>query len=941
MPDEPNSTAGSGSLLGVHQLQASVDALKGTVDRLNQGLSSLVPQLQQANRMTRAGGMAGTGASAYPSMPWWANLGGRGQQQAPKGTNGGGATFGGKPAGGGKNGGGSGSGGGQGSGGADDPDEKTPGLGSRLLNTAGGKSGLAVAGVAAAGSGINKMINGGAPGMYTADLMASQLSLGGGVSRDDVLNSMKGRVTGLNMADVAQGRYTLTRGLGIKPGSAVDQRMQTATGVAGLINPGIGNAQVAQVAESINAPDITNKLRGIGVDVGRGPGSAQDPLTLANQILQKIGNWQSINTSDKITFHLDDPNGAVETTLRNWEAHGYLPPGTRDVIKEEIRSILIARMNGMSFEQLQTTAGKANSGDKNAQKQLQKAGVAPKSTVQSQKNLGADKRDRDLSMTDSFAAGAEAATSALGLFTDAVTAFLNKTGLGSVIGVYGGVKGTGIIPGGGSGSDIGAQSNNLGGQPNDGMGSSSQGKPLTTTSLGSGANKASGAPGTHSGSGKPSAGKTTLKFIRPVAGRITSGFGSRKDPINGRTKTHTGVDFGVGTGTPIHASASGTVVFSGSRGANYWAGNHVIIDHGGGYQTLYAHQSRVKARVGSRVQQGEVIGYSGATGRATGPHLHFEIHINGHPVDPMPYLSGAGVAISDTAVTTSSQATSTAGTASGTQTTTSGSASSAGAAGTGVLTGERAALEAFSGATAAGMSTGVAPTTTTANTNSSSSNNSTSGTSSTNVPTAPSSVTGNKAIVKQMAAAKGWTGKQWDALYQLVMHESGFNSNAKNPTSSAYGLFQFLSGTWSGYGVKKTSDPRGQTQAGLAYIAQRYGTPASAWSKWQARSPHWYDTGAWSIDRDQNALVHKDEMIIPAKEARQIREVLLNGTPYKANNTAGATSSGLQITIEQGAIVITTSGSVTPSGVNDLGKAIADQLAQNDKIHKLTQGVLT
>lgn len=935
---------GGSTLIGTNHLQTSIDSLRTTIDHLNQGLSGLVPQLSQLNRMTRASGMGGTGAGAFPSLGWWGNNGGQGPlgggQQPPRNSNGGGATFNGgqQPPGGGR--------GqqqpGQGGGGNQPP----PTFGQRLMNTAGGKSGLAVAGGFALGSGINKMINSGAPGMYTADLIASQLSLGGANTRQGVLDSMKGQVTGLSMADVAQSRYTLSRGLGIQTGTQTDTRMKAAISTAGLINPGMGNAQVAQAAAALNAPNVTQNLRALGIDVPTGAGNHQDPLTLARQILQKIGNWQSINTPEKINFHLDDPNGAVESTLRSYEAHGFLPPGTRDVIKEEIRAILIARMNGMNFETLQKTQTDANSTNRSVRKgalaDLKKAGINPTSIVGEQKELGAAKRDRDLGMTDSFAAGARNATDALTAFTDVINKLLNGP-LGSAVGYYGGAKGV-LSPGGGNASDIGAMGNlaygATGGQPNDSMGSSSQGTPLSTSSLGSGSNKPSGAPGTSSGSGKASAGKQTLKFARPVAGRITSGFGTRKDPINGRTKTHTGIDFGVGTGTPIHASAAGTVVFSGSRGANYWAGNHVIIDHGGGYQTLYAHQSRVKARVGARVQQGEVIGFVGSTGRATGPHLHFEIHINGRPVDPAPYLSGAGVAISDSNVTPSSQGTSTAGSSTSSASTSPDLSSMSGSA-SGILTSERAALASFTGAGAATMSTGMATSDTSANTSPSSSNNASSGTSDTNTPTAPSSVTGNKAIVKQMAAAKGWTGKQWDALYQLVMHESGFKNTAQNPTSTAYGLFQFLNGTWSGYGVKKTSDPRGQTQAGLAYIADRYGNPVNAWAKWQARSPHWYEDGVWRVDGDQNAVVHNDEMIIKAREARQIREVLLNGNAYGATSKLGAqTGGGLQITIESGAITISTSAGVTPAGVNDLGKAIAEQLAQNDKIQKLQMGVV-
>jgi hypothetical protein len=109
---------------------------------------------------------------------------------------------------------------------------------------------------------------------------------------------------------------------------------------------------------------------------------------------------------------------------------------------------------------------------------------------------------------------------------------------------------------------------------------------------------------------------------------------------------------------------------------------------------------------------------------------------------------------------------------------------------------------------------------------------------------APSSLSGNQSLVKGLAASLyQWTGGQWDALYQLVMHESGFRNTAQNPTSSAFGMFQFLDSTWASVGATKTSDPREQTLAGLKYIASRYGSPIGAWSFWQGH--HWYDQGGW------------------------------------------------------------------------------------------------
>ena len=121
----------------------------------------------------------------------------------------------------------------------------------------------------------------------------------------------------------------------------------------------------------------------------------------------------------------------------------------------------------------------------------------------------------------------------------------------------------------------------------------------------------------------------------PVVGPIVSGFGYRTDPIDGSTKFHSGVDIAASMGTPIKACLGGTVVFSGSLGGY---GNAVVIDHGGGMGTLYAHQSKLGSSVNETVSAGQVIGYVGSTGHSTGPHLHFEVRLNGNPVNPVPYL---------------------------------------------------------------------------------------------------------------------------------------------------------------------------------------------------------------------------------------------------------------------------------------------------------------
>jgi murein DD-endopeptidase MepM/ murein hydrolase activator NlpD len=114
-----------------------------------------------------------------------------------------------------------------------------------------------------------------------------------------------------------------------------------------------------------------------------------------------------------------------------------------------------------------------------------------------------------------------------------------------------------------------------------------------------------------------------------VNGPVVSPFGYRWGRL------HAGIDIAVPYGTPIHAATAGTVVLAGWVGGY---GNYTCIDHGGGLATCYAHQSSYAVSQGASVGQGEVIGYVGCTGHCFGPHLHFEVRINGTPVDPLGYL---------------------------------------------------------------------------------------------------------------------------------------------------------------------------------------------------------------------------------------------------------------------------------------------------------------
>jgi murein DD-endopeptidase MepM/ murein hydrolase activator NlpD len=130
--------------------------------------------------------------------------------------------------------------------------------------------------------------------------------------------------------------------------------------------------------------------------------------------------------------------------------------------------------------------------------------------------------------------------------------------------------------------------------------------------------------------------KARHRFLWPVEGTLTSPFGERDHVMGGGgAQFHAGIDLAVPIGTPVRAAQEGIVVFAGYNGAY---GKVVKLDHLNGYSTLYAHNSRLLVHVGQTVKAGQVICLSGNTGRSTGPHLHFEVHKDGWPVDPLPHL---------------------------------------------------------------------------------------------------------------------------------------------------------------------------------------------------------------------------------------------------------------------------------------------------------------
>ena len=135
---------------------------------------------------------------------------------------------------------------------------------------------------------------------------------------------------------------------------------------------------------------------------------------------------------------------------------------------------------------------------------------------------------------------------------------------------------------------------------------------------------------------------SAIPAIQPVKNenlkRMASGFGYRTDPFTKARKMHEGMDFTAKTGTPIYATGDGYIAQADNTASGY--GNHIVIRHGFGYETVYAHLSRYKCKRGQRVKRGDVIGYVGSTGRSEGPHLHYEVHNNRKVVNPLNFYYG-------------------------------------------------------------------------------------------------------------------------------------------------------------------------------------------------------------------------------------------------------------------------------------------------------------
>jgi hypothetical protein len=190
------------------------------------------------------------------------------------------------------------------------------------------------------------------------------------------------------------------------------------------------------------------------------------------------------------------------------------------------------------------------------------------------------------------------------------------------------------------------------------------------------------------------------------------------------------------------------------------------------------------------------------------------------------------------------------------------------------------------------------------------------------------SVAQNISLGQQMASQRGWTGAQWSALKQLWMRESGWRTNADNPSSSAYGIPQALT-ELHGLGDKYKSDPKAQILWGLNYIAGRYGNPSNAWKFWQQKG--YYRSGLYNAAQDEDASIHQGEMILPAKIASAVRSEI-------TGNRRGGSGGG--IVFQPGSIqIIVKGGTMDRAAAKTAANDFANALAEHDRFKALAEGL--
>lgn len=1021
MADSEGPSLGAGGLLGVNNLQRAIDSFDRTVERLSQVSGTWGSVVNDFRAGQRAAGKAWS-----PVTPQSWNQNSNWSAGKP---NGGGPTFGGQPATAGPGGPANGGGGGGPSHRADGPPvldgggDQDPTHRGRPNFRPAVSAAVFTAGMA--DHAWQSLTQTHADANSDSILLGTSAALQSYGQHVDRRKMFSNGWYAQSAADQAAAMLGVSQATGNIAGSAGYNQFVGSVKSGAIANPTLTASQVVQQTAGFYKPSGYSRLRTVGINTIGKNGHRASAISIANQVLAQVDPKGQIRDPESAAAAVNDPMSGLNITLTNWVSNGIIDSDQVDSIKSQITMILKARQKGIDPNRLQKLINERKPGNA-ADKTLRHAHIGDDPTT-SLKDTASAKRQPAIDSLEGFEKRLREASDAIVGFTNAITqnpvgryfnhiigqirGELTQGPLGMlqevtslftqapgpvksvVSGIWHALGNPFALPGhGGSNEDrmsmVGSHGGGQGGSNEDRMsitGSQSgsagfgggtgepfrTGKPGMGGAVNSGGNQGSKAQPKHH---KKKAHGGTLSWpVVGAASHMGTPFGKKGNMW--ASGHHTGQDIVVGTGTPVHASAAGTVTIAGYYGSY---GNHIIIDHGGGISTLYAHNSRIKVHVGAEVRKGQVIAFSGATGNVTGPHVHFEVRINGTPVDPRRYVNGAALNMGGGGDAGAGAGSSGSGTTdnNGSGQTFGGSVGSAvfgvGASELDIIT------SALSGAGAMGFGSS-------GDDSGSSDSGSGSGSGSGSVGGSGSIKTGGGsgagAVYRALRSA-GFSKVIAAGIMGNMQAESGFDPNiiqggghSPHPnTRAGYGLVQWTPGTkLKGYignrratianeiaALRDQLQGRGPSPEGAAGAAlKRAHTPEEAarifglrYERYAGgvqtgreaaarRYAHAYAKGAWDIPNDEIAQVHKGEMIFPKKDADQIRQILLNGTPYKAKGNQAGSSSGPAITFGENSIVITIQGTgSTGSDGRAIGKAFVDSFTQDQRIKNLQMGAV-
>jgi murein DD-endopeptidase MepM/ murein hydrolase activator NlpD/SLT domain-containing protein len=1003
---EEHTIPGGGGILGVNNLQHAID----TFDRTVTSLQGVVTKLSSARESYHAGAEAASDWRVGMPKPARGN-GGQGSSSTSSGPsttsrpNGGGATFGG----------GSGNGGGGNGGGGSHRADGPPqggGLGDLLSRGDGAHRG--------SGNGVGAALYAaGVAGHALSDFhtatsiprkeqiqnrynmlgAAQMMSTGTPMSSSAMAKMYSNSQWALNSQDMTDTLFNNWSHAGSQQGR---DSLLTSVKQSTMANPMTSALSASHSIVSMQSATGRANLARVGITTAQQGGVKRSAMDIANQILKEVDPHETVRKESDIAILVNDDNSVLNLSLGNWVANGIISPEQVQLVKDNILTILKARNKGVNATQLQKLMAQAPT---NAAAKKKLAGMDIGNTIiHKEKDFEASKRRASVDGLSGFAKGltdsVEALTEWKNTINDAARATKAATVLGYIQG--NGVHGKGTLTrgagvahgiegwlserfslgslsgnqGGGTGGNnenrmsmLAGGGNGTGGGPGAGAGMVS-GTPHNVGLASAGGLAVGGGTAAPAGGGKSAKSSGSQKMTWPCRGPITCKFGAVGS--HWASHRHSGTDIGVPTGTPIRAAASGTVQVAG------WFGPYGIgieIDHGGGVQTIYGHNSRAVARVGQHVRQGQLIAYSGATGNVTGPHCHFEVRKNRVAVDPMSYLSGGATVPGNAGGGSAVAGSGSAGSALGAGTIdpsllaalVGGGGGGGGGGISGVAATEMGILQgAAGGGGGGGGGMGTIDPSLLAGLLSGGGASSAPGGGSAgsaggggSYPSGP----GGKAPKGHSygGGVDRWRNTVYNVLGMLHQDRSAStidrvlmqmrSESSGNPTSvntwdsnakaghPSVGLMQVIHGTFDTYagpfknkGPKQygvSTDPTANVYSAVNYAVHRYGSIDNAFHG------HGYAKGAWELPRDEVAQVHKGEMIIPAAPARQIRDVLANAsTAHKE-----AADKGVSIVFSENAIQVSMSGgdSGTSTGMA-IGKAILDTISTDQRVKNLRKG---